>query len=331
MEKPLVSVLVTFYNQERFVDETLTSVFEQKTKFPFEVILGDDGSSDGTMDKLKAWKDRYPEQITINVMPRDKNKKYEPIVRVSDNRVTMLSLAKGQYVTYLDGDDLYTDMEKLQRQVEALEKHPECVACGHYMSVFQDGTDEKTDFTHISDKELIFDADTYWRYVYLHSDSLMFRNVYERNVADIQRDIFDDNIIMYYFLRFGKVIYIPYNMASYRQLPKSSWNKRSEVEKYIINLADYMDEIRINPEMAKASFMRHFFEMWGLYKNRKTSIYVDETYKRVLNNRFIKDTVNYSSKSFAGKMIYEIRSVYLIAYRIYVGLKKKRFSTGVCK
>lgn len=76
------------------------------------------------------------EEISANIiktyrMPRDTSKEYEPIVRVSNNRISLLKNAKGKYITFLDGDDYYSDCCKLQKQVDALEKHPECVGCGH--------------------------------------------------------------------------------------------------------------------------------------------------------------------------------------------------------
>ena len=61
-----VSVLVTFYNQEDYVDEALQSVFDQKCDFDFEVLIGDDGSTDGTMAKLQEWKQKYPEQRVLS-------------------------------------------------------------------------------------------------------------------------------------------------------------------------------------------------------------------------------------------------------------------------
>ena len=60
-----VSVLVTFYNQEDYVDEALQSVFDQKCDFDFEVLIGDDGSTDGTMAKLQEWKAKYPDKMEI--------------------------------------------------------------------------------------------------------------------------------------------------------------------------------------------------------------------------------------------------------------------------
>ena len=56
----MVSVLITFYNSEQYVDDCLKSVFAQKTTFPFKVIVGDDGSSDRTVEKIKQWQEIYP-------------------------------------------------------------------------------------------------------------------------------------------------------------------------------------------------------------------------------------------------------------------------------
>ena len=54
-----ISVLVTFYNQEMYVDKALTSIFDQKTDFDFKVIIGDDGSTDGTVGRIKKWMEKY--------------------------------------------------------------------------------------------------------------------------------------------------------------------------------------------------------------------------------------------------------------------------------
>ena len=72
-----VSVLVTFYNQEDYVDEALQSVFDQKCDFDFEVLIGDDGSTDGTMAKLQEWKQKYPDRMEIYVMDREPGVKYK--------------------------------------------------------------------------------------------------------------------------------------------------------------------------------------------------------------------------------------------------------------
>ena len=104
-----VSVLVTFYNQEDYVDEALQSVFDQKCDFDFEVLIGDDGSTDGTMAKLQEWKQKYPDRMEIYVMDREPGVKYNSSQRASRNRLNLLQYVKGEYFAYLDGDDFYID------------------------------------------------------------------------------------------------------------------------------------------------------------------------------------------------------------------------------
>ena len=117
-----VSVLVTFYNQEDYVDEALQSIFDQKCDFDFEVLIGDDGSTDGTMAKLQEWKQKYPDRMEIYVMDRETGVKYNSSQRASRNRLNLLQYVKGEYFAYLDGDDFYIDDHKLQKQVEIMDQ-----------------------------------------------------------------------------------------------------------------------------------------------------------------------------------------------------------------
>ena len=140
MEGNIISVLVTFYNQERYVDDALGSIFMQETSFPFQVIVGDDGSSDGTVEKVKEWQSKYPGRIRIVIQERDNNKEYKGITRVSRNRLSLLELVDTPYFAYLDGDDYYTDKKKLQKQYDILEKpeNGDCVGCGHNIRMFME-------------------------------------------------------------------------------------------------------------------------------------------------------------------------------------------------
>ena len=125
-----VSVLVTYYNQKQYVREALDSILRQKTNFNFEVLLGDDGSDDGTYELLLDYEKQYAGVCKVYRHPRIEGE-FEPIERASANRRSLLSHANGKYLIFLDGDDYWIDDKKLQKQFDILEKNSDCVACGH--------------------------------------------------------------------------------------------------------------------------------------------------------------------------------------------------------
>jgi glycosyltransferase involved in cell wall biosynthesis len=110
MANPLVSVVVTTYNQERYIEDALASVFRQSFT-DFEVIVVDDGSTDDTPERLAPFGDK----ITLI---RQSN------AGVAGSRNTGVSHARGQFVAFLDGDDIWHE-EKLSVQVTAALAHPE--------------------------------------------------------------------------------------------------------------------------------------------------------------------------------------------------------------
>lgn len=58
--QPTVTIMVTFYNQKKYIGECLESILNQKTNFYFEILCGDDGSADGTYEELLFWERHYP-------------------------------------------------------------------------------------------------------------------------------------------------------------------------------------------------------------------------------------------------------------------------------
>ena len=107
-QQPKVSVLISFYNLAPFVDQTMESVLAQKTDFPVEILCADDGSDDGTIEKLRGWEAAHPDTVRVFVMDRVPGKKYEGnerIRRMNAIRGRLFYEAKGSYVCYLDGDD----------------------------------------------------------------------------------------------------------------------------------------------------------------------------------------------------------------------------------
>ena len=119
----LLSVCVRTHNQDRFIREALDSVLRQHTAFPFEIIVSDDASSDGTVAILQEYQHQHPDKMRL--LLSDTN------IGGPANLKRVIEASSAKYVTCLDGDDFYTDEYKLQKQVDFLEAHTEFAACFH--------------------------------------------------------------------------------------------------------------------------------------------------------------------------------------------------------
>lgn len=124
---PEVSISIITYNQRDLIGRALDSALAQITDFDFEIIVGDDCSSDGTQEVLKAYAERYPEKIHLILHPR----RYGGEVPGRTNNTTNLLNCRGKYTAMLDGDDFWTDPHKLQRQYDLMEARPELSMCLH--------------------------------------------------------------------------------------------------------------------------------------------------------------------------------------------------------
>jgi glycosyltransferase involved in cell wall biosynthesis len=129
---PKLSVCVLTYNHAQFISGCLQSILDQETAFDFEILVGDDCSTDGTTEIITDFERRYPGKI--KVFRRERN------AGGSRNFIELHNAAKGDYVAHIDGDDLALP-GKLTRQVTLLDQKSELVVCGHKVAVIaEDGT-----------------------------------------------------------------------------------------------------------------------------------------------------------------------------------------------
>lgn len=124
---PEVSVSLLVYNQRDVVGRAIESILAQETTFPFEIVIGDDCSDDGTQEVLRAYQARYPDIIQLILHPR----RYRGEVAGRTNNMTNLAACRGRYTALLDGDDYWLGTDKLQSQYDILEQHPEVVLAYH--------------------------------------------------------------------------------------------------------------------------------------------------------------------------------------------------------
>lgn len=112
-----VSVCVVTYNHEKYIAECLQSLVEQETDFSFEIIVGEDCSTDSTRSIIDEFAFRYPDIIVKNY--------HENNIGPTRNVLSTYQLARGQYIAHMDGDDKALP-GKLKSQVEFLDAHPDC-------------------------------------------------------------------------------------------------------------------------------------------------------------------------------------------------------------
>ena len=132
-----VSIAIVTYNHEAFIAKALDSVLMQRTNFEYEIVIGEDCSNDNTRDIVSAYKRRYPDIIQLFL--NEKN------LGMHENGAQVLEACKGEYIAMLDGDDYWTSPDKLQKQADFLDNHPECTVCFHdALIVHEDKSEEPT-------------------------------------------------------------------------------------------------------------------------------------------------------------------------------------------
>ncbi len=129
--KPNVSIIVLTYNQRESIGDALDSLLAQKCGFPFEIVVGDDCSTDGTREICREYGRRYPE--VIRLMPEAPNK------GIVDNYFDCFEACRGRYVADCAGDDVWPDSNRLRLQHDFLDSNPGFVAVMSDWTIVSDG------------------------------------------------------------------------------------------------------------------------------------------------------------------------------------------------
>jgi len=118
-----VSVLMITYNQDQFVGQAIESVLCQQVDFEYELVIGEDCSTDRTREIVASFGAKFPDRIRL-LLPKSN-------LGMQENFKATLAACSGQYVAILEGDDYWTSPLKLKRQVEFLDAHSDCAMCFH--------------------------------------------------------------------------------------------------------------------------------------------------------------------------------------------------------
>jgi len=144
----LVSIVVCCYNRKNYIGQCLDSILAQKRNFPIEVIIGDDGSTDGTRDLLLEYKQKWPDIFVLQF--QEKN------LGIGGNWATTVKIGRGRYIALCDDDDYWHNEYKLQKQIDILENNS-AIGLVHtdYRTLDEKGKLEEKKVKNIENDDLI--------------------------------------------------------------------------------------------------------------------------------------------------------------------------------
>lgn len=208
-DTPLVSVFMVTYNHERYIRQAIESALMQKTDFPFEIVIGEDCSTDNTRTIVLDYEQRYPGKI--RVVRSDHN------VGAVANATRTLAVCRGKYVAFLEGDDYWTDAGKLQKQVGFLETHPDFSICFHGSLEVDSNGNEIKKFDLNADQAEVTTIEDLSKGNYIYTASSIFRNNLVPDIPDWLRGLNAGDYPLHLRLaQLGKIKFFPDKMSAYR-------------------------------------------------------------------------------------------------------------------
>lgn len=274
---PVVSISILVYNHETYLAKTLESVVSQQADFPFEVLVGEDCSTDGSREIALRFLEKYPESVRI--ITADRN------VGTFENARRLLRAARGAFIASLDGDDYWLP-GKLAAQVSFLRRHSECVAvyanaiaidkAGRRLAVFNDvGT-------------ACFDLGALLRRGnFLNSSSLMYRAEFKLGL--LEKDELMDYMVHLFIARHGLIGHLGDPIVAYRVNSTGSMlaNDNARVrELYWRAIQSVPRELVSDDDYARglADFLRRVFfrclrtRDWALWREWKPRVFAASPY-----------------------------------------------------
>lgn len=259
-----VSVLCITYNHEKYIEKALESFVMQKTNFNFEVVVHDDASTDKTASIIARYAQQYPEIVKPIYQEENKYSKGICVLRLT------ATAASGKYVALCEGDDYWIDSNKLQKQFDYMEKHPECSLVAHNtIRIFESGNIKSK---NINDKIIPNEGnysmqDLAIGIIPFHTSSMFFRMKFYADHNEFMQNLrLHDTAKKILLASEGSIHYFPDHMSAYRERSDGSWTML----------------VRDNEENVR--YHKHF-------------IYVFEEIKKYLNHEYDETIDVFISKS----------------------------------
>ena len=218
MKEILVTIQCITFNQVHYLAQALEGFLGQQTDFGVEIIVHDDASTDGTTELLQRYAAQYPDRI----IPLYEEVNQWKTCGMKPTFQRMTEMSRGKYIAYCEGDDYWQDPLKLQKQVDAMERHPEATIC---YTAFQPVDNEGRAYQHAGLEQKMANSESGEIFFKLLRDNfiLTVTTLYRKEVFTSPIYL-NTNLRLDYFAilsaaALGKAIYLPERTSCYRQTP----------------------------------------------------------------------------------------------------------------
>ncbi|MDA7933543.1 glycosyltransferase [Akkermansiaceae bacterium] len=229
-----VSISCLTFNHEEYIRDTLDGFLMQQTEYSFEILIHDDASTDGTANIIREYEARYPNLIKPIYQ---KNNQYSRGLNGGMNHEYQFPRARGRYYAFCEGDDFWTDPNKLQIQVKFLEDNPDYSLCYHNYHVLKGEARVLHSKPKLEDMEL---KDYANGLAGIQTLTVVARNIYHGLVVPANILQFVTGSYFWFILAAasGKMKYIDTSMAVYRVNPSGIWSGKSKGEQGRMSLSN---------------------------------------------------------------------------------------------
>ena len=322
---PTAQIWMGVYNHSKYLCQAIDSILQQRTEYQYEVFIVDDFSTDDSWKIIKDYYERFSDRITVF---RWNYNTYGSELQEASGRLFI----NAKYVAFLEGDDYWTDMNKIQKQVSFLDNHPEYIGItGNVRNVNEDGTKQHRDSelycymqTHVVGRENVLNRERL-----SHISALMCRNIWSNWTDAEYRDFV--NCSMNGDIKYigtvameGNVLYSSdiygdhrrvftgesWTAVSHRKDMKAEIQKMWEdfsgflVKKYgsELNPRRYLDNNELKKDLIKQKNIVRLYDMWMAATERGRSI------SKLLMKKGIQTVVIYGMSMLGGRLYHELKS-----------------------
>lgn len=322
MDDIKVSICCITYNHEKYIKDAIESFLMQKTNFNFEILIHDDASTDNTIEIIKEYEIKYPNIIKPYIQETNQ---YSQGIRRLTTRFNV-PRARGKYIALCEGDDYWTDNNKLQLQFDYMEKNNNCGMCFHATEkVYENGERIKYIQPYNSDKKVDTEDVILGRGGFMATNSIFCRTklLTQESLPNYYHNApVGDYPLQIYLSTQNYAYYIDKSMSAYRIGVKDSWTYRMKnSENYVEKKVNHRCKTnQMLEELNKETNYKYDLVIKKMkLKNEFEILIQKKNYKKLKSDQYKE--IYHSYKSYDKIKLY-IRCMFPNFYKSIVKLKR---------